>query len=118
MFEAGLQQLDLDRSQVVHVGDSLASDVGGAKATGIDAAWVNRNHRKLGSGPKPDLVVTKLTELLPLVNSLKLNEHRIPVLTGVKAVHDHNCCQNHRSSRPLVLLTGVEVGYRPQLPSK
>jgi 2-haloacid dehalogenase len=42
MFEAGLRALGLARDEVLHVGDSLRNDIGGAHAAGIRGIWVNR----------------------------------------------------------------------------
>jgi 2-haloacid dehalogenase/putative hydrolase of the HAD superfamily len=41
-----LNKFDVSSSEVIHIGDSLTSDVKGAKAVGIDAVWLNRNGRK------------------------------------------------------------------------
>jgi 2-haloacid dehalogenase len=49
MFARGLAALSLGAGEVLHVGDSLRNDVGGAHAAGIRAAWVNRRGR-----PAPD----------------------------------------------------------------
>jgi 2-haloacid dehalogenase/putative hydrolase of the HAD superfamily len=50
LFEAGLARLGLARDAVLHAGDSLRSDVGGAAAAGISAAWVNPRRRRLPAG--------------------------------------------------------------------
>src|SRR5690349_4671535 len=42
MFESGLAALGLGAHEVLHVGDSLRTDVAGAHACGIRTAWVNR----------------------------------------------------------------------------
>ncbi len=42
MFVAGLERLGLRHDEVLHIGDSRSSDVGGATAMGIPVAWVNR----------------------------------------------------------------------------
>lgn len=39
-FEACLRKLDLDKSKVAHVGDSLHHDIAGANAAGIDSVFV------------------------------------------------------------------------------
>jgi HAD superfamily hydrolase (TIGR01459 family) len=39
-FEACLRKLDLDKSKVAHVGDSLHHDIAGANASGIDSVFV------------------------------------------------------------------------------
>lgn len=45
IFEMALQRTGWRRDRVVHVGDSLHSDVGGARAAGIRTGWVNRAGR-------------------------------------------------------------------------
>jgi 2-haloacid dehalogenase len=42
MFARGLAALSLGAAEVLHVGDSVRTDVGGAHAAGIRAVWVNR----------------------------------------------------------------------------
>ena len=50
-FLAGLEKLGLAPHEVVHVGDSLSSDVAGANALGIPAVWVNRGGRRRPDTP-------------------------------------------------------------------
>lgn len=45
IFEAALEQTGWRRDRVMHVGDSLHSDVGGAIIAGIRSGWLNRTHR-------------------------------------------------------------------------
>jgi len=45
IFEMALARTGWRRDRVIHVGDSLHSDVGGAIAAGIRSGWVNRTHR-------------------------------------------------------------------------
>lgn len=45
IFEMALARTGWRRDRVIHVGDSLHSDVGGAMAAGIRSGWVNRAHR-------------------------------------------------------------------------
>jgi FMN phosphatase YigB (HAD superfamily) len=53
---------------VIHVGDSLHSDVGGALAAGIRSGWVNRSHRIHDIGThEPDYEFEDLTGLAALV---------------------------------------------------
>ncbi|WP_410813732.1 HAD family hydrolase [Micromonospora sp. 067-2] len=42
MFDRALATLGLTAHEVLHIGDSLTADVGGAHAAGIRTAWVNR----------------------------------------------------------------------------
>lgn len=45
IFDAAFRKTGWRRDRVIHVGDSLHSDVGGAMIAGIRTAWVNRAHR-------------------------------------------------------------------------
>ena len=50
LFELALNSTGLSAEQVVHIGDSLSSDVKGALSVGIDAVWVNRSGRDVPDG--------------------------------------------------------------------
>jgi FMN phosphatase YigB (HAD superfamily) len=63
MFEEALRRYNLDKSEVIHVGDSLSSDIIGAQGVGIKAVWLNRKHRRLPEGIKPDYIFSELKEL-------------------------------------------------------
>lgn len=45
IFEAALEKTGWRRDRVIHAGDSLHSDVGGAMVAGIRSAWINRAGR-------------------------------------------------------------------------
>ncbi|MFH1748239.1 MAG: HAD family hydrolase [Planctomycetota bacterium] len=45
IFEVALRQTGWHPERVIHVGDSLHSDVGGALLAGIRSGWINRAHR-------------------------------------------------------------------------
>lgn len=69
MFAAALESLGCAPEAVLHVGDSVGSDLAGAAAAGIAAAWVNPRGRALPDGlaRAPRHVVADLRELLPLL---------------------------------------------------
>lgn len=50
LFRLALQSTGLNEKEVVHIGDSLNSDVKGAGALGINAIWVNRAFREVPAG--------------------------------------------------------------------
>lgn len=50
LFEYALKATGLKPEQVVHIGDSLSSDVKGASALGIDTIWLNRRNREVPEG--------------------------------------------------------------------
>ena len=50
LFEFALRSTGLAADEVVHIGDSLSSDVKGASSVGIKAIWVNRSNREVPAG--------------------------------------------------------------------
>ena len=51
----------------MHVGDSLESDVAGAKSVGAVSVWLNRGAKRNDTGIVPDYEIQSLTELAGLV---------------------------------------------------
>ena len=65
LFGKALEAFEVDRSEIVFVGDSLERDIAGAKTVGLSAVWVNTGTGEIGeSVPTPDLVIHDLPELL------------------------------------------------------
>jgi 2-haloacid dehalogenase/putative hydrolase of the HAD superfamily len=68
MFERALALLGLPPDQVLFVGDSLGSDVRGAKRMGIPVLWLNRKARRAPGGDlAPDYVASGLSGLLDVL---------------------------------------------------
>jgi len=73
IFESVLAELDLPPESVLHVGDSLRADIGGAAAAGLATAWITRRiddpERRLKEhdGARPDFVVADLAEIPQLL---------------------------------------------------
>jgi len=63
-FLRALELLGLEPHEVLHVGDSLSSDVRGAQALGIPVMWINRNGRDLPDGYLPEYVSRDLSGIL------------------------------------------------------
>jgi HAD superfamily hydrolase (TIGR01549 family) len=64
IFAEALSQLGVNAADAVFVGDSLADDVGGAHAAGIDAVWLNADGIPLPQGsPAPRYTIRRLVEL-------------------------------------------------------
>ena len=63
LFQLALQETGLKSNEVVHIGDSLSSDVKGAGALGINTIWVNRSNREVPAG------VTAIGNLLEAFNT-------------------------------------------------
>ncbi len=52
IFEMALTATGLSATEVIHIGDSLSSDIKGAHSAGIDAIWINRGNREVPDGVK------------------------------------------------------------------
>jgi putative hydrolase of the HAD superfamily len=76
IFEEVMGRLGVGPAEVLHVGDSLRADVGGAAALGIRTAWVTRRiadpDTRLAEheGPAPDHAIADLAELPALLDAL------------------------------------------------
>lgn len=66
MFHQALAAYQLNPKEVLHIGDSLTSDVAGAQNAGIKVAWINRKNKALPESYSPDYVINSLIELIPL----------------------------------------------------
>lgn len=62
LFELALKKTGLAADEVLHIGDSLSSDVKGASLAGIKPIWVNRNDKEV---PSNVTAVSSLLEVLP-----------------------------------------------------
>lgn len=63
LFVAGLEVVGCPPDRVLHVGDSLTSDVAGARRLGIPVAWVNRAGKPSPETNGPSYEVTTLGDL-------------------------------------------------------
>jgi 2-haloacid dehalogenase/putative hydrolase of the HAD superfamily len=69
-FMSALSLLGLSSHEVLHVGDSLRSDVRGARALSIPVLWINRRNRALPPGHEPpDYVSADLTGLIDVLRA-------------------------------------------------
>jgi 2-haloalkanoic acid dehalogenase type II len=68
MFLSALEKLGCEPYEVLHVGDSLSSDIAGAQNLDIDVAWLNRKGRTLpADGPTPTFIAKDLRELTDIL---------------------------------------------------
>jgi 2-haloalkanoic acid dehalogenase type II len=70
LFEEALKRCNLDINEVIHIGDSVLSDVGGAQNLGIKDVWLNRLNKTLPEGITPDYVCKDLNEVSNVVTKL------------------------------------------------
>ena len=66
-FEKILKELNASASECLMIGDSLSSDIAGAKNVGMDACWFSVGLQENITGIKPDYQITSLQELLKIV---------------------------------------------------
>lgn len=67
MFLAACKQVGCDPCELMHIGDSLESDVAGANGVGAVSVWLNRNAKQNNSGIVPEHEIQSLTELADIV---------------------------------------------------
>lgn len=68
IFDYTICKLNLDKHEVLMIGDSLISDILGARNAGIKNVWLNRDSKMIEDGlPTPDFQISNLEELLPLL---------------------------------------------------
>ncbi len=64
IFEVALESLAVERDAVWHVGDGLATDIAGARATGLTAVWLNRGGlARTEDDPEPEIEIRSLSEV-------------------------------------------------------
>jgi len=71
LFVEALSRHNLKSSEVIHIGDSITSDVGGAGKLGIKTIWLNRLNKQKPEGINPDYICKDLNEAqMILINEL------------------------------------------------
>ncbi len=71
MFEVACERSGCPLAGLLHVGDSLKSDVQGANAVGARSVWLNREGVPNDTGIVPDYEVRALTELPAILTTLR-----------------------------------------------
>lgn len=65
IFAKAIEALDVDRSKIVFVGDSLKRDIAGAKAAGLSSVWIHTNVSQIDQEiPTPELIIKDLQDLI------------------------------------------------------
>ncbi|MGM9956503.1 MAG: HAD family hydrolase [Peribacillus sp.] len=70
IFEHALELMNLDKDEVLMVGDNLMTDILGATRAGIQSVWINR-HDKERNEVIPTYEIKHLEELYPILEGLK-----------------------------------------------
>jgi N-acylneuraminate-9-phosphatase len=74
IFSLACEKARCDRTQAVHVGDMLAIDIQGAVNAGITSVWLNSGEPTAEPEPKPDHVITHITELEHLLTRINCSD--------------------------------------------
>jgi HAD superfamily hydrolase (TIGR01549 family) len=70
IFREALARLDAEPAAALHVGDAYVEDVTGARAAGIDVAWLNPNGTAVPpGGPPPTYTIRRLTDVRALLTA-------------------------------------------------
>jgi len=68
IFEVALAELGVAREDAWHIGDTLAFDIAGARAAGVEAVWLNRDGVARDEAEAvPHREIATLAELVPLL---------------------------------------------------
>lgn len=70
IFEHALQVMNMQKDEVIMVGDNLLTDILGASRAGIQSVWINRHHKVRIEEVTPDYEIKHLEELFPIINSI------------------------------------------------
>lgn len=72
IFHAALTAAQCAPNETIHIGDSLAHDIAGARNVGVWSVWLNRKEMTATSGsPTPDFEISTLEDLIKCIESLK-----------------------------------------------
>lgn len=63
IFEIAAKQAGCELAQMLHVGDSLETDIAGARNAGVSSIWLNREGVPNDTEMQPDYEVASLTEI-------------------------------------------------------
>jgi len=64
IFEVALKEANCTKQQIIHIGDSLESDIAGANNAGIRCVWINREQKENTTNLPINYEITSLSELL------------------------------------------------------
>ncbi len=70
MFRTALNELGVDPSEAVHIGDLLHTDVAGAKAIGMRAILVKTNETPMSDRWKPDYVISSISQVVDILDEI------------------------------------------------
>ncbi len=73
IFSEAVRRVGVRKEQTAFIGDTLTSDVLGAKKAGIKSVWYNKRRRLPRYGIKPDFEIRDMAEVVQILNSQIFN---------------------------------------------
>ena len=70
MFKIAMEMNNLSADEIIHIGDSVSSDILGANNANIKSIWLNRSGRQNKSDAIPDLTAEDFFEVIENINKL------------------------------------------------
>ena len=74
IFEITAQRAGCEFTQLLHVGDSLETDIAGARNAGVSSVWLNREGVLNDTETRPDYEVASLTEIPEIIRMRRKNK--------------------------------------------
>lgn len=71
MFIEALNRYNLNADEVIHIGDSITSDVCGANSVGIKTIWLNRLNKRQPEDIVPNYICSNLDEAAQIIRQLE-----------------------------------------------
>jgi len=66
-FHAACRQAGCRPDELLHIGDSLETDIAGARGVGAISVWLNREEQPITGCVEPDFTITMLAELVDIL---------------------------------------------------
>lgn len=77
IFLLALEQLGLAPNEVIHIGDTISTDVVGAFKAGIDVVWLNRRNKEISQHLDSTMVCSNLLDVFKLDYPFDFPESRL-----------------------------------------
>lgn len=71
MFIEALRRYNLNTDEVIHIGDSITSDVFGASSVGMQTIWLNRLNKRQPDDIEPNYICSNLDEAAQIIRQLE-----------------------------------------------
>jgi len=70
MFKIAMERNNLNANEIIHIGDSISSDILGANNVNIKSIWLNRSGKQNRINAIPDLITRDFNEVIENINKL------------------------------------------------